>query len=105
MINDTECAGIVDACVRSRITSAVDDRIPTSMLSEKPPKPVEPEPLTRRDAPKSFQSATTRPRTVAHARPPAVPTLRWSGGESRAPAETVCSPFGELVELVEFDAG
>src|SRR3984885_2198535 len=53
-INDTVCPGIVDACVRSRIASAVDDRIPASMLSEKPPKPVEPEPLTRRDAPKCF---------------------------------------------------
>src|SRR5580693_3524137 len=66
MINDTVCAGIVDSGMRSCIAPTADDRIPVSMLSDKRSKPVEPEPLTRRDAPALTTDQPNHPNRRRH---------------------------------------
>ena len=48
-----------------------------------------------------FQSATTRPRTIALARPPTVSTLRWSGRERRD-ADVAVAALSQQLTLQTF---
>ena len=104
MINDTVCAGVVDACVRSRIASAADNRIPVSMLSDKRSKPVEPEPLTRPDAPALTVTTsqiirigddTTQNGRTRNTADGFDPTLVWSRTQGRREDDVAIAALGQ----------